>query len=35
MELLRHGVPLTLLFDLIDPSGPRSAELYGQEQAAA
>jgi len=35
MELLRQGVPLTLLIDLIDPWGPRSAELYGQEQSSS
>jgi len=27
MDLLRHGVPLTLLMDLADPHGPHSAEL--------
>jgi hypothetical protein len=31
MELLRLGVPLTLLLDLAEPFGPRSAELYRYE----
>ena len=35
MELLRQGVPITLLLDLIDPCGPRSSELYGAEGSAA
>jgi hypothetical protein len=35
MELLRQGVPLTLLLDLADPSGPRSDELYLLEGSAA
>jgi hypothetical protein len=35
MELLRQGIPLTLLFDLVDPRGPRSLELYGRETSAA
>ncbi len=35
MELLRQGVPLTLLLDLADPDGPRSDELYGLEGSAA
>lgn len=35
MELLRQGVSLTLLFDLLDPSGPASAEVYAAELVAA
>ena len=35
MELLRQGVPLTLLLDLADPFGPRSSELFEIEQHAA
>jgi hypothetical protein len=35
MELLRQGVPLTLLLDLADPFGPRSSELFETEQHAA
>ena len=35
MELLRAGVPLTLLLDLADPYGPRSYELYDVEGDAA
>jgi hypothetical protein len=35
MELLRQGVPITLLLDLVDPSGPRSSELYDVEGSAA
>lgn len=35
MDLLRAGVPLTLLLDLADPYGPRSTELYDVEGAAA
>jgi hypothetical protein len=34
MELLRLGVPLTLLLDLADPLGPHSAELYAFEGSA-
>lgn len=30
-ELLRAGVPLTLLLDLADPEGPDSAALFGRE----
>lgn len=29
--LLCSGVPLSLLMDLADPDGPRSAELYDDE----
>ena len=35
MELLRQGVPLTLLLDLADPFGPHSDELYTFEGSAA
>jgi len=35
MELLRQGVPLTLLMDLVDPYGPHSSELYIVEGSAA
>lgn len=35
MELLRQGVPLTLLMDLVDPYGPHSDELYLVEGSAA
>ena len=35
MDLLRAGVPITLLLDLADPFGPRSGELYDVEGAAA
>lgn len=35
MELLRRGIPLTLLLDLADPFGPRSDELYAVERPAA
>ena len=30
-ELLRTGVPLTLLLDLADEDGPRSAQHYASE----
>ena len=33
MALLDHGVPLTLLVDLADQSGPRSQEIYATEVA--
>lgn len=32
MELLRQGVPLTLLCDLADPTGPRSREILEVER---
>ena len=35
MELLRQGIPLSLLLDLMDPLGPRSQELYATEISAA
>ena len=35
MDLLRRGIPLTLLLDLADPFGPRSDELYDAEGSAA
>ena len=34
MEMLRLGIPLTLLLDLADPTGPHSAELYAYEGKA-
>ena len=33
-SLLRAGVPLSLLCDLIDPEGPRSREIYTAEVVA-
>jgi hypothetical protein len=35
MELLRQGISLTLLVDLVDPYGPASAEVYAAELAVA
>jgi hypothetical protein len=35
MALLRQGIPLTLLLDLADPSGPHSIDLYVHEGSAA
>ncbi len=35
MDLLRQGIPLTLLMDLADPFGPHSSELYDSEGTAA
>jgi hypothetical protein len=34
MEMLRLGIPLTLLLDLADPFGPRSDEIYLAELSA-
>jgi hypothetical protein len=31
MTALGRGLPITLLVDLIDPSGPRSHELFERE----
>ena len=31
LVLLDHGVPLSLLVDLVDPRGPRSEEIYRTE----
>lgn len=31
MALLARGVPLTLLMDLLDPTGPRSEEILRTE----
>jgi hypothetical protein len=31
MEAIGRGVPVTLLVDLIDPNGPRSAEMFERE----
>jgi hypothetical protein len=33
MTWLRHGVPLTLLLDLLDPAGPASEDLFRSEAA--
>jgi hypothetical protein len=33
MEWLRAGVPLTLVLDLLDPSGPGSRQIYAEEPA--
>jgi hypothetical protein len=33
MTWLRHGVPVTLLADLVEPDGPRSREIYAAEAA--
>ncbi len=33
--LLCAGIPLSLLLDLMDPRGPRSQEIYGDEQPGA
>ena len=35
MELLRQGVPLTLLCDLADPAGPASREILEVERSLA
>ena len=35
MDMLRQGIPLTLLLDLADPLGPHSDELFVHEGAAA
>ncbi|MEZ5117688.1 MAG: hypothetical protein R2737_15620 [Candidatus Nanopelagicales bacterium] len=32
MRLLRSGIPLTLLMDLADPTGPRSEEILESER---
>ena len=32
MEMLRQGIPLTLLIALADPFGPRSEEIYASER---
>jgi hypothetical protein len=34
MEMLRLGIPLTLLLDLTDPFGPHSEEIYISERSA-
>ena len=33
-QLLRAGIPLTLLMDLASPAGPHSQELYADERVA-
>jgi hypothetical protein len=35
MGALGQGLPITLLVDLVDPNGPRSAEMYARERAGA
>jgi hypothetical protein len=35
MDLLRLGIPLTLLLDLVDPLGPHSDEILAVETPAA
>jgi hypothetical protein len=35
MTALGLGLPITLLVDLVDPNGPRSAEMYAREQAGS
>jgi hypothetical protein len=35
MTALGQGLPITLLVDLVDPNGPRSAEMYARERAGA
>lgn len=34
MRLLRIGVPLSLLCDLLEPTGPASHEIYRRERGA-
>ena len=31
MAALAHGLPITLLVDLVDPFGPRSGEMFERE----
>ena len=31
MQAMHRGLPITLLVDLIDPSGPRSYEMFERE----
>jgi hypothetical protein len=31
MTALGRGLPITLLVDLVDPNGPRSAEMFERE----
>lgn len=35
LTALGRGLPITLLVDLIDPNGPRSAEMYEREGATS
>lgn len=35
MEWLSHGIPLSLLIDLTDPSGPNSSRICREERAEA
>jgi hypothetical protein len=32
MTLLHERIPLTLLWDLLEPAGPRSAEIFALER---
>jgi hypothetical protein len=34
-QLLRNGIPPSLLCDLLDPDGPASREIYVYEEAEA
>lgn len=34
MALLHERIPLSLLYDLLDPAGPRSAEIWAVEGSA-
>jgi len=31
MTAMGRGLPITLLIDLVDPNGPRSAEMFARE----
>lgn len=35
LDLLAHGVPLTLLVDLLDERGPDSRRMYDEERGDA
>ena len=35
MTAMSRGLPITLLIDLLDPSGPRSHEMYEREAKRA
>lgn len=35
MEWLSHGIPITLLIDLIDPNGPNSDRICNEERPEA
>ncbi len=34
MTAIGLGLPITLLIDLVDPNGPRSAEVYAHEDVS-